>query len=142
MIVKYNLSAICKLANRIVKGGIKRSEAFKRAWMAAKQGLIEKVAGVTFGNRQLALQQLDRCSKKDIEVRLYREPDNPADSLAVAVVVAVKGQNHYRIGYLPHRSAAVIASLMDQDVQFMTVLQGIVGGLYGHSYGMRIRIQV
>lgn len=54
--MKYNLRNICIMANRLTKE-VSKSEAFKKAWLAAKQGIIEKVFGVTYGGRQDLLQQ-------------------------------------------------------------------------------------
>ena len=45
--MKYKLRIICKMANRLARE-VKRSEAFKRAWAAAKKGVVEKVAGVLY----------------------------------------------------------------------------------------------
>lgn len=138
----YNFSGICKMANKFVKGGIRRNDAFKQAWRAAKQGLIEKVAGVTYGGRQSMLRFLDSIQKDKINVCLFRDSANPFDESAVAVIADVVGQGSYRVGYLPHSSAVIIASLMDSGVQFMSWLQGIAGGFDGLNYGMKIRIRV
>jgi hypothetical protein len=138
----YNFSGICKMANRFVKGGIRRTDAFRQAWRAAKQGLIEKVAGVTYEGRQSLLRFLDSLQKDRIRVSLFRDKANPFDVNAVAVLADVLGQGSYRVGYLPRNSAEVVANLMDQGVQFVSWLQGIIGGYDGLSYGMRIRIQV
>ncbi len=140
--MKYNLRNICKMSNRLVKEGLKRSEAFRRAWRAAKQGLIARVAGVTHGNSQKLLEYLDNCQKEKINVSLYRDSANPFDDHAVAVIAGVAGCGRWRVGYLPRSSATVIADLMDKGVSFASWLQGIVGGYNGQFYGMRIRIQV
>ena len=140
--MKFNRANICKMANRFVKGGIRRSDAFRQSWRAAKQGLIEKVAGVTYNNRQSTLRFLDSIQKDKINVSLFRDKANPFDDYAVAVIADVPGQGSYRVGYLPRQSAEVVANLMDQGVQFVSWLQGIIGGFNGLSYGMRIRIQV
>ena len=139
--MKYNLRNICLLANRLVKGGIGRRDAFLRAWHSAKQGITEKVAGVTHGSRQSLLRFLDSLQKDKIQVSLFRDKANPFDENAVAVIADVIGQGSYRVGYLPHQSAEVVANLMDQGVQFVSWLQGIVGG-YGQNYGLRIKIGI
>jgi hypothetical protein len=140
--MKYNLRNICLLANRLVKGGIGRRDAFLRAWRSAKQGLTEKVAGVTYGNHQKLLAYLDNCQKEKISVSLYRDSANPFDDHAVAVIADVAGYGKCRVGYLPRNSAVIVADLMDKGVSFASWLQGIVGGYNGQFYGMRIRIQV
>ena len=140
--MKYNLRSICKMSNRLVKEGIKRSDAFRQAWRAAKQGIIEKVAGVTYGGRQKLLEYLDNIQKEKINVSLYRDSANPFDDHAVAVIADVAGYGKCRVGYLPRTSAVIVADLMDRGVSFVSWLQGIVGGYNGQFYGMRIRIQV
>lgn len=140
--MKYNLRSICKMANRLVKGGLKRAEAFVKAWAAAKKGVIEKVAGVLYGNRQKILHYLDNCKKDTIQVKLVREKANPFDENAVAVFIQVVGDGTYRVGYLPRRTAALISSLMDTGVSFNSWLYGIVGGYDGLNYGLRIKIGI
>ena len=140
--MKFNLRNICKLANRLAKE-VKRSDAFKQAWRASKFGILEKVVGVTHSNRQNLLYQLDQCRKIDIQVHLEHEFNNPFDDNAVAVMVNVVGlQYRMHMGYIERRTASIWANLLDQGVKFATVMQSIVGGNYGQSYGMRIKIQV
>jgi len=139
--MNYNRTSIFKFGNRMSKE-VEKSRAFKTAWVAAKSGLVERVSGVTYSNRQKLLEYLDNCQKERIQVSLVSDKGNPWDSNAILVIADVIGQGSYRIGYLPRATAAVITSLMETDVQFMTALQGIVGGYNGQNYGMRIRIQV
>lgn len=139
--MKYNLRNICKMANRLAKE-VKRSEAFKRAWVAAKKGVVEKVAGVLYGNRQKILHYLDNCKKETIQVKLIREKANPFDENAVAVFITVVGEGTQRIGYLPRATAALISGLMDTGVSFNSWLHGIVGGYDGLNYGLRIKIGI
>ena len=138
----YNLRSICKMANRLAKE-VKRSDAFKQAWRAAKHGIIEKVVGVTYGGRQGILEQLDQYHNADIQIQIEHERNNPFDVNAVLVTASVVGHDlPMRIGYLDRRNAGIWASLMDQGVWFKTILQGIVGGYNGQNYGMRIKILV
>lgn len=143
MDMNFNKSSICKMANRFVKGGIRRTEAFKQAWRAAKQGLIEKVKGVTYGGRQSTLRFLDSIQKDKINVSLFRDKANPFDDHAVAVIANVVGQGSYRIGYLPRTSAVIVADLMDKGVSFNSWLHGIVGGYdEGINYGCKVKIGI
>ena len=140
--MNYNLRNICKLGNRLAKE-LNRSEAFKMSWKTAKEGIIEKVFGVTYGDRQGILKELDRYHNADIKIQLEHEKNNPFDDNAVLVIASINGQNYpMRVGYLDRRNAIIWANLLDQGVWFKTMLQGIVGGYYGQKYGMRIRIQV
>ena len=140
--MKYNRSSICRMANRLVKEGLKRAAAFVKAWAAAKKGVVEKVAGVLYGNRQKILHYLDNCKKDTIQVKLIREKANPFDENAVAVFIQVVGDGTYRVGYLPRRTAGLISSLMDTGVSFKSWLYSIVGGYDGLNYGLRIKIGI
>ena len=142
--MKYNLRNICKIGNRITQEGVKRSDAFKRAWQAAKQGIIEKVVGVKYSNRQSILAQLDQCRKSDIKICVERDRGNPWDENAISVFASLIGNDQrVRVGYLNSKNAAIWANLMDQGVRVSTVLQEIVGGWdYDIAYGMRIRLMV
>lgn len=143
--MKYNLRSICKIGNRITREGVDRASAFRRAWQAAKQGIIEKVVGVKYSNRQNILQELDHYSKSDIKICVERDRGNPWDDNAVAVFASLIGQDQrrVRIGYLNSKNAAIWANLMDQGVRVSTVLQEIVGGWdYDIAYGLRIRLMV
>lgn len=98
--MKYNRSSIFKVGNRILREGVDRSSAFKRAWQAAKRGIVEKVVGVKFNNRQSILAQLDKCSKSDIKICVERDRGNPWDGNAVAVFASLNDQNQrVRVGY-------------------------------------------
>ncbi len=62
------LAMICRNANKLVKQGYTRSEAFKLAWRLAKlPDITAKVKGVKFGRRQEALERLTRYNAKQIE---------------------------------------------------------------------------
>ena len=60
------------------------------------------VAGVTFENRQKALERLTYYAPEEILTVLVEEPDNPYDKNAIAVKVFVKGTDRsYCLGYVP-----------------------------------------
>lgn len=76
--------------------------------------LYAKVAGVTFGARQNILAMMSHPgSRQAWVVWLRREPDNPVDRNAVAVMVARQRGNGtatvHQVGYLPRKLAAELA---------------------------------
>jgi len=97
--MRNNKSKVCVIANRLSSQGISRSEAFRRAWVIVKAETIEtKVAGVTAGRRQEALERLTRYDANRISVSLAREITNEHDNNAVAVIVSVTDKGRYTIG--------------------------------------------
>ncbi|MEE1877824.1 HIRAN domain-containing protein [Altererythrobacter litoralis] len=82
--------------------------------------------------RQNVLARVDPGDR----VTLEREPDNPRDPNAVAVVW--KG---YDIGYLPREDASTLASALDAGREHVAQVHEIKGGMpYYPSYGVRISI--
>jgi len=60
--------------------------SFKAAWAITKRGSLNTpVAGVTFGNRQRALNRLERYETENIAVTLERERGNAYDQNAVKI---------------------------------------------------------
>lgn len=55
----------------------------------------------------------DDSREKNITVQLVREPDNPHDPNAVAVIAGAKG----KIGYVPRELAAGMAKQLDQAIK-------------------------
>lgn len=87
---KATKSKVCIIANRLIKQGVNRSEAFRRAWTIVKAAKIEtKVSGVTFGSRQKALERLTHYETDKISIRLEREAANEYDSNAIQVIATV-----------------------------------------------------
>jgi hypothetical protein len=106
--IRKKNSKICSIANSIPRS-VSRSEAFACARNIVQEGCLElKIAGVTFGNRQIALQRLTTYDPSEIEVTLSPEQENPVDKNAVEVMVRVNGGNRYRIGYVPAESAKTV----------------------------------
>jgi hypothetical protein len=69
---------------------------------AADKPIEVRVAGVSFGNRQKALERLTYYAPEEILVVLVPEPENPYDSDAIAVQVLVAGaEKPYCLGYIP-----------------------------------------
>ena len=86
-------SKVMTIANRLVRQGVSRSLAMVKAWALVKlPQLTTKISGVTFGNRQKALEHLARYEPERIQIHLERERDNPYDCSAVAVVAEVQGR--------------------------------------------------
>jgi len=56
--------------------------------------------------------------------RLVREPDNPADTLAVAVWVDDDEQRPWRIGYLDRTVAARLAPRLDAGTEVTATIEG------------------
>lgn len=107
-------SKVCTIANKLVKEGYSRSAAFIRAWILVKLQQVKiRVAGVTYGLRQKALEHLRRYNPQMISISLERENDNAADTNAVKVIATVEGKGSYCMGYLPRGTAQLIAPLLD-----------------------------
>lgn len=138
----FNLQLICKTANALTKVGHSRSQAFVLAWVMAK-GMNSKVAGVTHGKRQTALQRLLQYDPAEVSVHLHREPENLYDANATAVIVSVHGRGAYKMGYLPSPIATVIAPLIDTGKVIQSMYQAVKGGyLPGMNYGLAIQIRI
>jgi len=107
-------SKVMTIANHLVSQGCRRSRAMVKAWALVKLPRLEtKVAGVTYENRQLALEHLAMYAPESISIHLERERDNEHDLNAVAVYAAVEGTGSFCVGYLPKTLAALIAPLLD-----------------------------
>ena len=137
---KYNLSAICRAANRFHKEGYSRSTAFVLAWRLSKQTANTKIAGVRYGDRQDVLAELAGTDSATVRVELRREQGNHIDPAAVAVVFVTESKT-IKAGYIPAKAAALIAPLLDCGQSITATLDRIVGGwLEGISYGAQIRL--
>jgi len=107
-------SKVVTLGNKLApRMGGDRKAAFIRAWAIVKAGgLGLAVKGVSFGNRQEALKRLSGYAPDQVRAVLVPEPFNPADPVAVAVMVGVQGgKGLYRLGYVPANMAAVVTAL-------------------------------
>jgi len=102
-------SKVMTIANRLVAQGSSRAPAMVKAWALVKLPKLEtKVAGVTFGNRQLFIEQLLDCAPESISIRLEREPGNEHDKNAVAVYAVVEGQQSHHMGVILRVISGVI----------------------------------
>ena len=122
-------SKVMTIANRLVAQGYNRPHAMVKAWALAKLPRLEtKVMGVTYGNRQKAIERLTRYAPEAISIRLERERDNTHDRNAVAVWAAVEGKGSYHMGYLPRALAAFIAPLLDAGKAVGAAFREVRGG--------------
>lgn len=122
------------IASQISKLGFSRAEATKKAWELVKQPRIEtKVSGVTFENRQKAINHLTRYSPEEIGISLERDRGNLYDRNAVAVIASVTGRGSYCMGYLPKPLASIVAPVIDKGEIVMSNLKQITGGFSANA---------
>lgn len=137
-------SKVMTIANKLVAQGYNRANAMVKAWALVKMPVVEtKVAGVTYGKRQTAIEHLSHYAPSDISISLKREKENEADRNAVAVIATVKGKGSYCMGYLPRALAAFVAPLMDAGKGVSGLFKEI-RGLYAPymNYGLSIAIML
>ena len=137
-------SKVCVIANRLNRQGMNRSEAFRKAWATVKAETVEtKVSGVTYGNRQTAIEHLTKYDSNLISVNLERETGNEYDNNAVKVITTVQGKGSYTIGYLPRMTAAIIAPLIDAHKAVRATFKEIRGKYHNyHNYGLCVSVSV
>ena len=64
-------SKVMTIANRLVKQGYNRANAMVKAWVLVKMPSVStKVAGVTYGKRQKALEHLRHYRLENIRISL------------------------------------------------------------------------
>ena len=136
-------SKVTTIANKLVAQGYNRPHAMMKAWALVKLPQLEtKVAGVTYGNRQKAIQHLAQYAPESISIRLEREPGNEHDRNAVAVYAAVEGRGAYQMGYLPRSLAAFIAPLLDAGKAVGAMFREVRGGYQpSHNYGLLVEVK-
>ena len=79
-----------------------------------------KLAGVSFNDRAQLLKSL----QKDERLELKREPENPFDENAIAVLTTDSQQ----LGYLNRRLAAALAPIMDKGAAYYAQVSELTGG--------------
>ena len=137
-------SAVTAIANQLVSQGYSRTNAFVKAWVLVKLDKIStKAVGVTFGNRQRALEHLARYSPERVTLHLVRDKRNAHDKNAVAVVAVVSRKGAFCMGYLARSLSAFIAPLLDTGKTVKAIYKG-VKVLYAPymNYGLAIDIKV
>ena len=139
----YNRSVICKVANNLRKKGYTLSAAFRAAWRLAKSKAAVKVAGVSKGSRQTAIDHLRSHSAESVQITLQRENLNAYDSNAIAVLVSVNGSKAYKMGYIPAAVAALLSEVIDNITEIKASLQTITGGFYADMMsGLRLNLSI
>ena len=137
-------SKVMTIANRLVKQGYNRANAMVKAWVLVKlPNICTKVAGVTYGKRQQAIEHLTHYRPEHIRISLYRDNANAYDRNAIAVIATVKGKGSYTMGYLPKALAAFIAPLMDAGRTITSRLASIKGTNEPYlNYGLGIEVRI
>lgn len=134
-----NRSIICKVANRLRKGGYTLSQAFRMAWKLAKSKASVKVAGVTKERRQEAIEHLSRYNPEMVSFSLLREKQNSFDLNAIAVYASVGNGKPYKMGYI----SAAVACLLSGITTVNARLQAITGGFYADMVqGLRLSLSI
>jgi len=141
---KATHSNVMTIANRLVTQGYNRANAMVKAWVLLKMPLVEtKVAGVTYGKRQKAIEHLTRYQPEQISIRLVRKQNNEHDVNAVAVVATVAGKGSYVMGHLPRALAAFIAPLLDAGKEIHSVYKEVRGMYQPYmNYGLVVTLKV
>ena len=136
-------SAVTAIANHLVSCGYSRTNAFVKAWVLVKLDKIStKAVGVTFGNRQRALEHLARYSPERVTLHLVRDKRNTHDKNAVAVVADVSRKGAFCMGYLARSLSAFIAPLLEHWKGCEGHLQGregLVCAIYELWFGYRYK---
>ena len=125
--------------------GLTLSAAFKKAWELIKGNTIEtKIAGVTKGNRQLALHRIATLYRSEqIKITLERDRANLFDNNAVKVLVSINGSDSYEIGFIPRNLAYVVSALMDKGIQLTAAFKEVRGRYTSYmNYGMVITLNL
>ena len=137
-------SKVMTIANRLVRQGYNRANAMIKAWVLVKMPLVEtKVSGVTYGNRQKAIEHLTHYQPEQISIELIRERDSAYDINSVAVVASVAGKGSYTMGYLPRTLAAFIAPLLDAGKAIGSAYKEVRGKYQPYmNYGLAITLEV
>lgn len=98
-----------------------------------------KVVGVKFEDRQRLIRRLDRMEElePDTELVLKREPENPYDSFAVAVLTS----DDQQLGYLSKDCARQVSINMANGMTYKAYVSAVTGGDADNFYGINIRIE-
>ena len=128
MTSKEMKSKVMTLGNRLTAETGDRSVAFVQAWAIVKAGAVEMaVRGVSFGTRQEALRRLAGYNPALVRTFIMPEPENPADSTALAVMVMVQGgRGVYCLGYIPREMTGIARVLQSRPT--LRVITGDING--------------
>ena len=97
-----------------------------------------KVVGVTYEGRQRLISRLNNNEEleENTELVLKREPDNPYDANAVAVLT-LDGQ---KLGHLAREIAQNVSRSMAAGRRYRAYVSSVTGGDAGMAYGINIRV--
>ena len=133
---------VCRMANNLVKEGYSKAAAFVKAWVLVKLEQVKiRVSGVTYGQRQKALEHLKKYKAEDISIQLIHESDNQFDRNAVQVVATVKNKGSYCMGYLPRGLAMFIAPLLICGDTVTAVYSKVAVKDVSLPYGLEIAVR-
>ena len=101
------------------------------------------VAGISFDGRQNVAHALARAVRdnKRAWVEIRRERNNEHDANAIAVIAHTMSL-HARVGYVPARIAADLATIIDDGGRVRANSFAFVGGYGGRNIGMRLELEV
>jgi len=136
--------AVCTMANELRKKGLTLSQAFRKAWKRIKEGMIMRVAGTTFENRQQRLAFLTQFRPNCLQAVLERETDNQHDGSAIRVIIRIP-EIHRRtvIGYIPAAISGDISRLIDKGLDVRADMLGVIGGYsYKENYGLLLKVAI
>ena len=103
------------------------------AGIADATSFFTKAVGVTFGDRQQVMRSLHEGD----ELLLERQPDNPHDPCAIALVAESGDQ----VGFLRRQIASAIAPLMDEGTEYVAHVLQVTGGEEGRSLGVNVQVE-
>ncbi len=136
---------VATMANRLKKMGLTLSAAFKKAWELVKGKAVEtKVAGVTKGNRQLALHRIaTKYRPEQVKVTLERDGANLYDNNAVKILVSVNGSEAYELGFVPRNLAYVVSAILDKGIKLTAAFKEVRGHYEQYmNYGAVVTLQL
>ena len=133
---------VCRRANNLVKEGYSKAAAFVKAWVLVKLEQVKiRVSGVTYGQRQKALEHLKKYKAEDISIQLIHDSNNKYDRNAVQVIATVKNKGSYCMGYLPRRLAMFIAPLLTCGDTVTAVYSKVAVKDVSLPYGLEIAVR-
>ncbi|MBR6152153.1 MAG: hypothetical protein IKQ25_12800 [Lachnospiraceae bacterium] len=136
--------AVCTMANELRKKGLTLSQAFRKAWKRVKEGMIMRVAGTTFENRQQRLAFLSQFRPDRLQAVLERETGNQHDGSAIRVIIRIPEiRRRTVIGYIPAAISGDIARLIDKGMDVRADMLGVIGGYsYKENYGLLLKVAI
>lgn len=100
------------------------------AGIAAARQFHTKVSGVSFGNRQDLIATLQPGDRLEV----VREPENPHDARAIAILTEC-GEH---VGYVNRRLAGALAPVIDAGTRYSAVVSEVTGTDQEKTFGLNI----